>query len=570
MKRMSSARVQGTVSQRNMPALFTPDCISSGGSPKKKPKKKFHGLLTEGLPGQSVVGGEGSFFRPSSAPVPKDRQAKKRSSSSVQLSNQSQVQRSGPLAKKKKVKAPSAASLPEALTVKPRRWLERFPPLWQPCFLTDEQGNGLCRPEWVNHMDYTALNSPDYEYMSPKLWPALTQLITVIYNMEATNGGRPLTADNLSEIVKTWEGSLKNFGLHDSLEVQLMLRLCKTAMADKSPLTNEQKHFLMMFVACRTQDAGLKTDIFALISRVFLPMPEIPSKHLYFHEPFPSADSRGVQLFGSSSWRRIKKSFIEDKNTIPRQLLYQKGIPLLVWQFARTFGRIWVPNNTCDLAIEFNVGLEDRMNSEYFATYMHLLFGNDSPLTHFEQEILKLLMDLALSEKKVVLKVGSEVVNWRDWLREFQSGVHSLPERPGSIDPLTLMEVWVFSHHRLRRSSSITSVIDYGDSSSDQGSTDTERRTSIAASGVFGSSVNSAPVVNPLTPGGNYPYPPSPMDYGRGIAVKHVPSVSGGKKQARKRLVSMFSEYGSDEAGSGSSSSSSSSESSSDSESDSE
>ena len=387
-------------------------------------------------------------------------------------------------AKKKKGVKTTTQSLVSENIVKSDIWKSAFPYSWQPLFLADECGYGLCRPEWEPHMRYEVFDAPEHHLMSKKLWPAITQLLTVIYELEKKNRKTPLEARDFQSIRREWKESLSGFGLSHELEVDVMLRLCKTAMADDSPLTDTQKHYLMMFIARRSQAIDLKTSLFALLDSLPVSQPVIPPVTL---SPVvgQTVERRGRDAFGKKVWKRIENSFTSE-GEVPPAPPKKSGVPLLAWQFAATFHRIWHPDSTCDLATEFNVGKDDQMNSEYFVTYLHMMLGYGSPLTPDEQKKLMLLMDYSLSAKGVQLVIGGVPVDWRYWLQQFESGVHSLPDQPGSILPRTMMQPPrpVSTQARERLNSIRT---DYGSSSDDNSDSNSDPRP-----------------MNPPTPGSTY------------------------------------------------------------------
>ncbi|CAM3503860.1 hypothetical protein [Parendozoicomonas haliclonae] len=342
--------------------------------------------------------------------------------------------------KQKQRSQPRAVDSPPPLPpipVRIRDWCDRFPVGWNQHLIPDNTLY-LCPESWLPWMHYQRLDCPLNTEMSGRLWPAITQLITVIYLLDLRHQrGLHLSSQAQDLLLAMWQQQAASFGLVCPEEVKTSLFLCKTALANHSPLTGQQKHFLMQFIACRTIQAGLKTDIFLLMGN--LPV-QAPAMH---HRDMGVAANdqqtiidQGVRLFGNHGPQVVSamiESVDREDDTPPPAGC---GIPDQVWRLAITFQRIWYPQTTVDLSREFNVGREDKLNSEYFSTIMGYLFGSNSSLNEARKHKLALLLDMAQYNKQVNLTLHDTPINWRDWLLTFQHGKHALPEQEGSLLPL--------------------------------------------------------------------------------------------------------------------------------------
>ena len=320
------------------------------------------------------------------------------------------------------------------------QWARKIPALWHSSLPITRDGRIEIPAFWHVWLHPSAFDvqpallprEPTPELMSSKLWPAICQLLASVDVLEAKMG-RPLTSEaDIRTLKQSWSA---RDTLSDPVEIDIMLHLCRIAMANTSPLTDRQKHFLVVFIASRMAQRELKTNLFDLI-RQWNPTLPVCSDFVLL-EPLTKDELLGQfchTLFSENAERIVEKfinSSIWGLADMPPENCEIKEIS---WKFARSFLNLWYQEHQCDLKTEFNIGDPDggdMLNSSYFSLYMRYLFGGQTSLSDIQKADLALLLDMVISKKRVTLTMDGAPVNWRDWATSFNPDTDCLPHPPG-------------------------------------------------------------------------------------------------------------------------------------------
>lgn len=385
----------------------------------RPPRKKKHHKQSSG----QTHGGRRVESRPQKKQVPQFR--------SRDEDYQPRQERRGtqPPKTKKSKKTPRTEKTGSSFrAIKADRWQRRAPASWQEAIKV-EDGKLLCEPYWEPWMTFTTNDYPPADLMSIKLWPALVQLITVIYELEMQDG-KKLTISDFSTIQTYWSTKGEDWKVACKLVRDLNFLICSRALSEKSPLTAEQKHFTLTFVAYRSVLLKLKTDIFSLLKDAEGRLaPSLPARGA-LGSTLSGTDALGVtgaSCFESEEkWEYVKAQLFDGEpgshDTVP------DGIDMIpaIWQFARSFRNIFHQGQECDLTTEFNVGRDDQMHSEYFANYLRLFLNRRSILNQNQKLQLMVMMDYIIEKLEVTLLIGGKPASWRQWLNLFVPGKHNL------------------------------------------------------------------------------------------------------------------------------------------------
>jgi hypothetical protein len=182
----------------------------------------------------------------------------------------------------------------------------------------------------------------------------------------------------------------------------------------------------MTYLARCCKKEGLLTCIIDFIREYPASLPTIDTLSIPDKSESAYAHQLAGQLLGEQ-WQTIIRSVCREHSACP------DGLSNLIWGAVNNFIFIWPCDDCCELGHEFNVGVDDRMNSEYNYLSLLLAFSPNSSLNAEEQRLFALLIDLGLEYKKTTLKIGDKAVDWRDWLLLFKPGLHS--RQPGMIIP---------------------------------------------------------------------------------------------------------------------------------------
>ncbi|WP_281646977.1 hypothetical protein [Parendozoicomonas sp. Alg238-R29] len=308
--------------------------------------------------------------------------------------------------------------------------------IWQDIQLFQESDHLNLRATKINGSD------PEWAFSqhtkAPCLREPITELVASLHTFE--NGeGRAFTPDDWLRVLEIWE-ERKNM---PKLEINLYLILINRALSEDSPLQpqNVKSAFLIAFANLLGAYNIKHEGFIELIANKEFETYPVDIGDVLSPCPKENMEATGSEMF-SNQWPAICKAVTNPRCFKNR---WASRLSSDVWNTAKNFLNIWTIDASCELGSEFNIGLDDLMNSEFIYFLLRSAFSKKSAFTIHEKKQLAHLLDAGLAAMNVTLELKQEgepqnkIINWRDWLLSFKPGVHS-------VKPATMVLVSDFNN----------------------------------------------------------------------------------------------------------------------------
>ncbi len=315
-----------------------------------------------------------------------------------------------------------------------REWLEAVTPGANNKASFPKSWNILLKIYPENTPEDKLPDPPGPTIMSPKLWPAVNQLLKTVDTLEEEKGRPLFSRSDMNDVIAHWPVVNQDHEV-TKIDVMVMLHLCRIAMSARSPLPTLQKKFLIIFLLSQMKGRYLKTSLFEFI------------KVLNAHLPVVSLSDIPKRLIDKDS---LKQALLErcgsNGKTIQNHFLHSlnwelddtppimSDIDITVWRVARSFLNIWENDHECDLASEFNIGEDDMLNAPHYSLYLSFLFDHANGVNEKQKNYLALLLDTVIVMKNVTLTILGKPCGWRTWLELYDPRHDCLPDNFWELD----------------------------------------------------------------------------------------------------------------------------------------